>query len=115
MSQLQIKSLEALRILSENKHTLTELAGKLSICRRHAQRILKTLSCNGYTVQRKMVGGAKYYWVAEQPDLFPAIFSLEERAELQRTLASKNVPLQSALYKMTQLTHIQLHLRIYKR
>lgn len=95
--------LRALRLLQLAPLSYPELADKLCVCRRYAEQVVQQLKVTGFIIHSRTEHRRKYFWTAAETDFLPTILTAAEKAEVEAMLAGPNQPLQTALYKMTQL------------
>lgn len=104
LSPLHNRSLDMLRLLRAGPCTHEELADQLHIGRRSVQQCLQSLRLNGFLIQCRTRGRRRFFWTTAEVSYLPPVFSTEEKIGVTGLLTHANPHVQSAVYKMIQLT-----------
>ena len=103
----QVLGLRALRLLKQSPLTYNQLADKLCICRRYAERVVQCLQANGFVIHSRTECRQKHFWTAAEADFLSTILTEAEKQELSVALTGQNYHLQAAFYKLTQLLKVK--------
>lgn len=100
----QLLGIRALRLLKIAPRTYNELADTLCICRRYAEQVVQHLRASGFIIHSRVECRQKFFWTTTDADFLPVLLSEAEKKEIEVMLAGQNLPLQTAFYKLAQLT-----------
>ena len=103
VKQFHLLGLRALQLLRHSPYTYLELMDKLCIGRRYTEQLMQYLRESGFIIHSRVENRKKYFWTNTEINFLSSVLTEAEKAAVETVLTDRNLHLQTAFYKLTQL------------